>query len=121
MNNKVGNHAAIVRQHARAIGIEDARHFDAKIMLAVVVEEKCFGAALAFVIARPRTNWINVSIVALDLGMTVWVAVNLAGRCLQNFSFGPIDVDLGEAYTRWNLGLNRIIGQDFTDDDNGDS
>jgi hypothetical protein len=36
----------------RPVGVEDARHLDAQAVLAVVVEEERFGAALAFVIAR---------------------------------------------------------------------
>jgi hypothetical protein len=31
--------------HARAVGVEDARHADVQPVLAVIVEEKCFGAA----------------------------------------------------------------------------
>ena len=38
----------------------------------------------------------------------------------RNFSFGPVDVDLDVAYERWDLGLKRIIEQDFVDEGNGD-
>jgi len=38
----------------------------------------------------------------------------------NNFEFGPISVDLDIAYEKWNLGLNRVVEQDFIDEDNGD-
>ena len=38
----------------------------------------------------------------------------------NNFEFGPISVDLDIAYEKWNLGLNRVVEQDFTDEGSGD-
>jgi hypothetical protein len=46
------NDASIVRVHARAVRIEDARDFDRHVVLTPVVEEQGFGAALALVVAR---------------------------------------------------------------------
>jgi len=38
----------------------------------------------------------------------------------NNFEFGPISVDLDIAYEKWNLGLNRVVEQDFIDEGSGD-
>ena len=47
LDDEVGDHAPVVGVHARAVGVEDARHLDAQLVLAVVVEAQGFGAALA--------------------------------------------------------------------------
>ena len=51
LDDEVGDDAAVVGVHARAVGVEDARDLDVDAVLAVVVEEQRFGAALALVVA----------------------------------------------------------------------
>jgi hypothetical protein len=53
-------------------------------MLAAVIEEQGFGAALALVVARARPNRIDVAAVVFGLGMNRRVTINLAGRGLKN-------------------------------------
>ena len=53
-------------------------------MLAVVVEEKRFRAAFAFVVARARADRIDVALVILGLRVYLWIAIDLTGRSLQN-------------------------------------
>ena len=70
--------------HARAVGVEDPGHLDPQLVLAVVVEEQGFGAALAFVVAGARTDRVHVAPVALLLGVNRWVAVDLRRRGLED-------------------------------------
>ncbi len=41
------------------VGVEDADHPDVEPVLAVVVEEQGLGAALAFVVAGARADWVH--------------------------------------------------------------
>ena len=70
--------------HARAVGVEDARHLDADAVLAVVVEEQRLGAALALVVAGARTDRVDVAAIGLRLRVHERVAVNLAGRGVED-------------------------------------
>src|SRR5205807_4272830 len=49
LDDEVGDDAAVIGVHARAVGVEDADDADAQIVLAVIVEEQSLGAALALV------------------------------------------------------------------------
>ena len=69
--------------HARAIGIEDARHFDAQFVLAQVVKEQRLGAAFAFIVAGARSDRIDVAPIVFGLRMNAGIAVNLRRRGLQ--------------------------------------
>ena len=76
--------------HARAIGVEDPRHLDAQLVLAVIVEEQRLGAALAFVVAGARADRIDVAPVVLGLRMDMGVAIDLAGRGLEDLRLHPL-------------------------------
>ena len=65
LDDEVGHHAAVVRVHARAVGVEDARHLDRQLVLAAIVEEQRLGAALAFVVAGARADRIDVAPIVL--------------------------------------------------------
>ena len=54
-------------------------------MLAPVVEEQSFGAALALVVARALSDRIGVSPIGLVLGVNFRVAIDFTGRRLKNF------------------------------------
>src|SRR3546814_11618324 len=60
LHDEVRDHAPIGRVHARAIGVEDPRHFDIQAMLTMIVEEQGFGAALAFVVAATQSDRIDI-------------------------------------------------------------
>ena len=82
--DEVRNDAPVMRMHAWAVSVENARHLDGHVELTVVVEEERFRATLAFVVARARANRIDVSPVILALRMDIRVAIDLAGRGLQD-------------------------------------
>jgi hypothetical protein len=84
LDDEVAHHAAVFGVHARAVGVEDARDLDVYAVLAAVVEEQGFGAALAFVVARARTDRVGLAPVAFGLRMDFGVAVDLAGGCLKD-------------------------------------
>ena len=84
LHDEIGDDAAVVGVHARAVGIEDARDLDLELVLAVIVEEQRLGAALALVIAGARADRVDVPPVVFRLRMHGRVAVDLAGRGLQD-------------------------------------
>ncbi len=77
LDNEVADHAAVVHQHARAVGVEDADYPDIDAVLAVVVEAEGLGDALALVVAG--AVGVDVDPVGLDLRVDLGVAVDLAG------------------------------------------
>ena len=93
LHDEIRHHAAVVRVHARAVGVEDARDLDAQLVLAPIVEEQRLGAALAFVVAGARADRIDVAPIVLGLRMDVGVAVDFRGRGLEDLGLHP----LGEA------------------------
>ena len=70
--------------HARAVGVEDADDLDVEAELAIVVEEQCFGAALAFVVAGANADRVDLAPVAFGLRVLFRVAIDFAGRGLQD-------------------------------------
>jgi hypothetical protein len=84
LHDEVADHAAVVGVHARAVGVEDARHLDLQRVLAVVIEKQGFGAALAFVVAAADADGVDVAPVGFDLGMHLRVAIDLAGGGLED-------------------------------------
>ena len=69
LHDEIRHHAAVVGMHARAVGVEDARHLDAQFVLAPIIEEQRLGAALAFVVAGARADRIDVAPIVLGLRM----------------------------------------------------
>eukprot|EP00825_Cyclidium_porcatum_P046001 TRINITY_DN7135_c0_g1_i18.p2 TRINITY_DN7135_c0_g1~~TRINITY_DN7135_c0_g1_i18.p2 ORF type:complete len:288 (+),score=22.95 TRINITY_DN7135_c0_g1_i18:614-1477(+) len=84
LNDEVGNDAAIVGMHARPVGVEDAGDADIELVLAVIIEEQGFGTTLAFVVAATRADGVDVAPVTFALRMDGRVAVDLAGRGLED-------------------------------------
>ena len=91
--DEVRHHAPVLAVHARTIGVEDARHLDRHAGLAVIVEEQRLGGALALVVAGARADRVDVAPIFLGLRMRGRVAIDLAGRGLQDLASQP----LGEA------------------------
>jgi hypothetical protein len=91
--------------HARTISIKDPRHFDAELVLALIVEEQGLGATFAFVIAGARPNWIDVAPIVLGLRVNGRITIDLRRGGLQNLCFhalsqpkhvdGAVDAGLG--------------------------
>ena len=93
LNDEVGNDASVVRQHAGAIGVEDADHADIDVVLAVVVKEEGFGATLAFIVAGTDTDGIDAAFVGLRLGVDFRIPIDLGSGGLEDAGFDA----LGEA------------------------
>lgn len=85
LHNEVGYNAPIIRMHARAVSIENARDLYTHFVLSPIIHKKRFGAALAFVVTGADANRVNVSVIILDLRMDFGIAVHFAGRGLQDF------------------------------------
>ena len=69
LHDEVRDDAAIVRVHARSVGVEDSHDLDVEPVLAVIVEEQGLGAALALVVARRGPDRIDVAPVLFGLRM----------------------------------------------------
>ncbi len=61
LDDEVTHYAAVVGVDVRAVGVEDARDLDVHAVLAAVVEEQGFCAALAFVVAGARTDGVDLA------------------------------------------------------------
>jgi hypothetical protein len=70
--------------HTGTVSIENPGNFDLKSVLAMVVKEQSFGAALTFIVAGSPTNWIDVTPVLFNLRMDRWIAIHLTRGCLKN-------------------------------------
>ena len=74
--------------HPRAVGVEDPHDADVDAVHAVVVHEQRFGGPLAFVVAGPRADRVDVAAVrSRGCGWTSGIAIDFAGRGLQHL--GP--------------------------------
>ena len=63
--------------HPWAIRIKDSNHLNINAMLAVVIEEQCFGGTLPFVVARPDSNATNISTIFFRLRMKLRCGVTV--------------------------------------------
>ncbi len=90
LHDEVRHHAPVLRVHPGAVGVEDARHLDADLVLAQVVEEERLGAALALVVAGARADGVRAATVLLDLRVHLGIAVDLAGGGLEDLRAGPL-------------------------------
>ena len=61
LHDEIRDDTAVVGMHARAIGIEDPGDFDFEFVLAAIIEEQRFGAALALIVAGARADRIDVA------------------------------------------------------------
>jgi hypothetical protein len=90
LHDEVRHHAAVLRVHARAIGVEDPRHLDLQPVLAVIVEEQRLGAPLSFIVARARPDRVDVAPVVFGLRMDCRITVHFAGRCLEDLALSRL-------------------------------
>ena len=82
--DEVRDDAAVEGVHPRAVGVEDAHDADVDPVHAVIVHEQRLGGPLAFVVAGPRADRVDVAAIRLALRMLGRVAIDLAGRGLQH-------------------------------------
>ena len=85
--DEVRNHAAVERVHPRAVGVEDSHQANVHLVRAAIVHEQRFGHPLAFVVTGPRADRIDRAAIAFRLRMDLRIAIDFAGRGLQDF--GP--------------------------------
>ena len=79
LDDEIGYHATVVGVHARSVGIEEAGHFNAEVMLTAIVKEQCFGTSFALVVAGAEANGVHIAPVIFSLRMNVWIPIYLAG------------------------------------------
>ena len=70
--------------HARTVGVKYARDLDFELVLAVIIEEQRFSAALAFVVTAARADRVDAAQVVFGLRMDFRVAVDFGSRGLQD-------------------------------------
>ncbi|MNJ43920.1 hypothetical protein D3C77_389480 [compost metagenome] len=83
LDDEVGDHAPVIRVHARAIGVEDAHDPRGQAVLLAEVRHQGLGEALALVVAGARPDRVDVAAIALHLRVDFRVAVDLRGRGLK--------------------------------------
>ena len=87
LHDEVGDDAAVVFVHARAVGVEDADDTDIDFVFAVVIEEQGFGASFSFVVTGTSADGVDVAPVGFWLGMDGGIPVYFAGGGLENAGF----------------------------------
>ena len=83
LHDEVAHHPAVIGQHARPVGVEDAHHADLGAVHALVVETEGFGDALALVVTAADADRVHAAAVALGLGVHLGVAIHLGGAGQQ--------------------------------------
>src|SRR6266496_4681801 len=73
--HEVGDHAAVVQLHARAIGIENPRDPGIHLVITVIGHGRRLGKPLGFVIDRTWPDGVDMSPVSFLLGMLQRIAV----------------------------------------------
>src|SRR6516225_3929016 len=79
LDDKIRDHAAVVGVHARAVGVEDPRDLDAQAMLAPVIKEQGFGAALTLIVAGSRASRVHMAPIIFALRVHIGIAVDFRG------------------------------------------
>ena len=79
LHHKIGDHAAIVRLQARAIGVEDADEMSVHIEVAMVGHDGGLGKAFGLIVDRARPYGVDVAPVGLHLRMNGGIAIALRG------------------------------------------
>ena len=85
-DDEVAHHSAVIRVHARSVGVEQSGYLDRQIVLASIIEEERLCGPLAFVVTRARSDRIHIAPVVLPLRVHGRVAVHLRGRRQEDAS-----------------------------------
>ena len=89
LHNEVAHHAAIIRQHAQPIGVEDPHHPDLHAVHALAITEG-FGDALAFVVTAAEADRVHAAAIALQQRMFFRINLHLAGAGQQELGTHPL-------------------------------
>src|SRR3954467_10854212 len=57
LDDEVGYDPAVILQHPRPVGIENASDFDRYPMKSMIIKEQCFRGTLAFIITGTRAGY----------------------------------------------------------------
>ena len=82
--DKVRNDTPVICKHTGAIRVEDSDYANIHLVFPMVVEKQSFGIPLALVVTSARTDRIHVASIGLGLRMNRRVAIDLAGRGMQD-------------------------------------
>lgn len=80
LQDEIGNYAAVVPVHTRAICVEYPRNTHINIILAFITVAECLANALAFVVAGPRALAVDMAPVCFFLRVLLWIAVDFRSR-----------------------------------------
>jgi hypothetical protein len=90
LGDETRDHPAVVRAHARAVGVEDPQDSRVDAERPPISHRQRFGEPLRFVVDAAGTDRVDVPPVVLALRMHGGIAVNLAGRREDETSFVPL-------------------------------
>ena len=74
----------------RTVSVKVPSNSNVYPFLTVVIHEKRFGNPLPLIVTRADADGIDISPIALRLGVNCWIAVNFACRCLEDARFHPL-------------------------------
>src|SRR5690606_30129171 len=80
---EIRNDAPIIGTHPWAVGVEYTRHAHIDARQPEIIEAQGFSRALALVIAGSRAHGIDIAPIGFGLRVLVRIAIDLAGRSLQ--------------------------------------
>ena len=83
LRDEVRHHAAVLRVHVRAVGVEDAHQPAVEALFAPVGHDQCLAEAFALVVASARADRVDIAPVGFGLRVDQRVAVGFRGRCEQ--------------------------------------
>ena len=90
LNDKVGDDASIVVEHARTVGIENTDDTNIDAILAMIVKEERLSRALPLVIAGAQSNGIHVPPIGFGLRMNIGITIDLGGGGLEDACLDPL-------------------------------
>ena len=76
---------AVERVHPRAVGVENSHDPNVGPVLAMIVHKERFGDSLPLIVTRSGTDRVDRAAIGFRLRVDFRIAVDLAGRGLQNF------------------------------------
>src|SRR5574344_24797 len=84
LHDEITHHAPVVREHARAVRVENAHNADIYLILAMIIHKERFSDTLTLVVTAADADGVHVSPVALRLRMHARVTIDFARARLQN-------------------------------------
>ncbi len=90
LEDEVRDDPAVIRVHARAVGVEDPGHLDLQAVLAVIIEEEGLRAPFPLVVTGPWTDGVDASEVGLGLGVDGRISIDLRSGGLEDLGLEPL-------------------------------